>query len=64
MKLKTAALIAIIGNSLTTVFWLLQIWGIVVLNEKFQFQITQSATNLLSNGTVVLFLIIFFTKAK
>jgi hypothetical protein len=64
MKLKTAALIAIIGNSLTIVFWLLQIWGIVVLNEKLQFQITQSATNLLSNGTVVLFLIIFFTKAK
>jgi len=64
MKLKTAALIAIIGNSLTIVFWLLQIWGIVVLNEKLQFQITQSAANLLSNGTVVLFLIIFFTKAK
>lgn len=64
MKLKTAALIAIVGHSLTMVFWLLQIWKIVVLNEEFQFRITQSAANLLTNGTVILFLIIFFTKAK
>jgi hypothetical protein len=64
MKLKTAALIAIIGNSLSMIFWLLQTWGIVVLSEKSHFQITRSATDLTSNGTVILFLIIFFTKAK
>ena len=64
MKLKTAALIAIIGNSLDMIFWLLQTWGIVVFNEKFHAQICSSATNILSNVTVILFLIIFFTKAK
>lgn len=64
MKLKTAALIAIIGNSLAMIFWLLQVWDIVVLNEKFHFQICSSATNILSTGTVILFLITFFNKAK
>ncbi len=64
MKLKTAALIAIIGNSLALIFWTLQVWEIVVISEKVHAQISQTTTNTISNGTVILFLIIFFTKAK
>lgn len=64
MKLKTAALIAIIGNSLAMIIWLLQIWGIIKLSEEIHFDVISSVTNILSGGTLILFLIIFFNKAK
>ena len=64
MKLKTAALIAIIGKSLAMIFWLLQNWEILKLTELSHFQIFYSATNILSSGTMILFLITFFNKAK
>lgn len=64
MKLKTAALIAIIGNSLAMIIWLLQIWGIIKLSEEIHFDVSSSVTNILSIGTLILFLIIFFNKAK
>ena len=64
MKLKTAALIAIIGNSLAMIFWLLQNSNIIKLSEQSQFQISANVTNILSSGTMIMFLITFFNKAK
>ena len=64
MKLKTAALIAIIGNSLAMIFWLLQNSNIIKLSEPSHFQIFANATNILSSGTMILFLITIFNKSK
>ncbi len=63
MKLKTAALIAIVGNSLAMILWLLSIWKIIILTEHTH-QIFFTATNIFSNVPIILFMILFFNKAK
>jgi len=59
MKLKTAALIAIIGNLLGLIFEQANFWGIIA-----GLQLVWSLHSIFTTGTLVIFLITIFNKSK
>ena len=59
MKLKTAALIAIVGNILGLIFHQANVWKIIPGS-----QLGWSLFSIFTTGTLIIFLITIFNKSK
>ena len=64
MKLRTAALIAIIGNILGMIFHLAIIWQIIPVMTQNLNQLGWSLYTATTTGTLLLFMISFFNRTK
>jgi len=59
MKLKTAALIAIVGNLLGLIFHQANLWGIIPYSP-----LGWSLFSIFTTGTLIIFLITIYNKSK
>lgn len=62
MSLKTAIVIALIGLALDSAFSILQVFDLVKLSSPEEYKVYFIVRMLLSNGSVILFLVVLLSK--